>query len=117
MVYCATSPALAALETFVHLMPEQRVSGKMPKLLLLALEVSDDVVGRGDRRAELGSEPRLVGDLFLKQVVNVGMTVHCMVIAQDTNVLLNPLHPKFTESVKLSAAYDFEYDHRLIFAG
>ena len=112
MVYCATSPALAALETFVHLSPAQRVIGKMPKLRLLEIIVSDDVIFGPSMSPNLPFDQKSVGDGFLQYNLSVGMVVPSMVITQDQNVLLNPRHSDFARSVKLSAVYDFEYDSR-----
>ena len=116
MVYCATSPALAALETFVHLMPQQRVFGKMPKMWLIELDVSDQAVWQGGGLPDQHLEPRSVGDHFLERAMAVGMKVPSLIIAQDTNVLLNPVHLQFAETVKVIATYDFAYDHRLVAA-
>jgi RES domain-containing protein len=117
MVYCATSPALAALEAFVHLSPAQRVIGKMPKLRLLEFIVPDDVVRRHDMPPTMTFDQKSVGDGFLQHNLSVGILVPSMVIPQDQNVLLNPLHPDFARSVKLSADHDFQYDPRLATLG
>lgn len=60
---------------------------------------------------------RHMGDGFLEHNLTVGMIVPSVVIPQDQNVLLNPRHPDFAPSVKLSADHDFEYDPRLASLG
>ena len=89
----------------------------MPKLRLLEFMVLDDSIMQPAMPPTMRFDQRLMGDGFLQHNLSVGMIVPSMVIPQDQNVLLNPRHPDFAGSVKVSADHAFEYDPRLATLG
>ena len=115
MVYCATSPALAAMEFFVHLDP----SVAPDDLVMVQLELPSEA--RVERLAK-ESLPRAwrsqdsstaeIGSAWARAGRSVGLEVPSVVVEGDWNVLLNPLHPEFTR-VTMVAQTPWHYDARM----
>jgi RES domain-containing protein len=115
MVYTATSPALAVLEFFVNLEPNEAPSD----LLLAEALVPDGLAEVLDLRRlhrnwrtldslqcrRLGSEWALSGR-------SVALKVPSAAVAGDWNVLLNPRHADFNR-VTIVAVKPFRYDPRM----
>jgi RES domain-containing protein len=115
MMYTSTSRALAVLEFFVNLQPNEA-----PDILLMAEatvpDASVEVIKldalprnwRGldnERCRDLGSE-------WARSLRSVALKVPSVVVDGDWNVLLNPKHPNFTK-VKIGAAKPFRFDERM----
>jgi RES domain-containing protein len=115
MVYTATSPALAALEFFVHLDPNDAPDD----LLMAEASVPDELVEQLDlgllpvRWRELNSIAcRDLGSGWAASGRSVALQVPSVVVEGDWNVLLNPRHKDF-KRIKLVAPKPFRYDERM----
>lgn len=115
MVYTATSPALAALEFFVHLDPINAPGD----LLMAEAAVADNLIEQLDlgllpaRWRELNNLAcRDLGSGWAASGRSVALKVPSVVVQGDWNVLLNPRHKDFRK-IKLSAPRPFRYDERM----
>ena len=116
MVYCASSLALAALETLVHLPPAMRRNGALPQLLAVALDLPDDTIMTLDLA---GLPPnygipdfRAVGDAWIKARKSLGLRVPSRVIAPEMNVVVNPAHLDMARVI-VAGMEVFVFDDRL----
>ncbi len=115
MVYCATSPALAAMEFFVHLDPSVA-----PKdLVMVEVEVPDGMELEVVRVEDLPEgwrgmveETAAMGMAWVRSGRTVGLRVPSAVVRGDWNVLLNPEHAEFGR-VAVVASVAFWYDERM----
>jgi RES domain-containing protein len=115
MVYTATSPALAALEFFVNLEPNEA-----PDDLLMAEATVPDVNVETLKldalprnwRALNNAGCREVGSRWAASLRSVALKVPSAVVDGDWNVLLNPKHPDFAK-VEIGAAKAFRFDERM----
>jgi RES domain-containing protein len=119
MVYASTSLALAAIELFVHLEPNQAPAD----LVSIAAELP---AGEPEIRWEAAALPlnwwadtlepvRELGDSWIRDKQSLAVIVPSVPIRQEWNVLLNPLHPRIGE-VRIESPQPFVFDARM-FAG
>jgi len=115
MVYCATSPALASLEFFVNLEPNEAPDD----LLLAEASIPDTLVEQLDLRSlpanwrELNSLVcRDIGSSWVASGRSVALQVPSAVVEGDWNMLLNPKHPDFRK-IKLLTPKPFRFDERM----
>ena len=115
MVYTATSRALAALEFFVNLEPNEAPDD----LLLAEATIPDKLVEQLDVgllpagwRALNNTECRDLGSGWAASGRSVALKAPSVVVDGDWNVLLNPKHPDF-KKVQLAAPRPFRYDERM----
>ena len=115
MVYCATSPALAAMEFFVHLDP----SVAPDDLVMVEIEVPDEVGVEAVRVEDLAErwrgmveETASLGTAWVRSGRTVGLRVPSAVVRGDWNVLLNPRHAEFGRVVVVGSVA-FCYDERM----
>jgi RES domain-containing protein len=115
IVYCATSPALAALEFFVNLEPNEAPDD----LLMAEAAIPDDLVDPLDLNLlpanwrELDNLAcRDLGSAWVASGRSVALQVPSAVVDGDSNVLLNPRHPDFGR-IQLAAPRPFRYDERM----
>ena len=116
MAYCASSMALAALETLVHLPPSMRGTGALPHLLVIGLDVPDDTILTLDL-ADLPPnhgipELRVAGDAWIKSRQCLGLRVPSRVIAPKMDVVLNTAHPDLARVI-VAETEVFVFDDRL----
>ncbi len=116
MVYSSASLSLAALETLVHAdrrrFERDYVTFKLhlPEELVLELRESDLPE---DWRARAVSEgARRIGDAWAEARASVALSVPSVIVPNERNYLLNPLHPRFSELV-IDPAEAFRLDARL----
>jgi RES domain-containing protein len=116
MVYLSSSPALAVLEVLVHLSPTI-----FPGDFCLAeFEAPDNDVLTIDKNTlphnwQDPSPPdklKQLGNDFLKRKEHLFMKVPSVIVPDDFNYLLNPLHLKAAK-VKLIRQQPFSFDERL----
>lgn len=113
VVYLSSSLALAALEVLVNLPPEQRRPGELPKLVVVALDLTPDLIA--DPAFSSGQDvatTRALGDAWLRSTSSLGLFVPSRVIPLERNVLLNPRHPAMAQ-VRIAVAEPFVFDDRL----
>jgi RES domain-containing protein len=115
MVYCATARALAVLEFFVNLEPNQAPDD----LLLAEATVPDDLVEKLDLSLlpsnwrELDNLAcRDLGSNWVKSASSAALLVPSVVVDGDKNVLLNPTHPDFAK-ITLAEPIPFRFDPRM----
>jgi RES domain-containing protein len=119
MVYGSTSLALAAIELFVHLEPNQAPED----LVSIAAELPE---GEPALRWDLAALPeqwwgdelgpmRGLGDDWVRDRRSLAVMVPSVPIRPEWNVLVNPLHPRIGE-VRIGAAKPFVFDARMFAA-
>jgi RES domain-containing protein len=115
MVYTSTSRALAALEFFVNLEPNEApddlaiAEASVPDEFIESLEL--DLLPpnwRGLNHATC----RDLGSGWAASNQSLALQVPSAVVDGDWNVLLNPKHPEFTR-VRIAASKPFRYDERM----
>lgn len=116
VVYTSSSLALAALETLVHLDPAM----PLPRFLAFSALISSSDIATftfPSTYALNGSLPdltetRQLGDNWLDEGRHLAFSVPSMIVPQEFNVLINPLHPGFAQLV-IAPPVAFTVDARL----
>jgi RES domain-containing protein len=115
MVYTSTSRALAALEFFVNLQPDEAPDNLLmaeATVLDASVETLDAKLLPRNWRALDNERCRDLGSEWARSLRSVALKVPSAVVDEDWNVLLNPKHPQFGK-VKIGAAKPFRYDERM----
>ena len=121
LVYCASNISLAVLETFIHL----RASGLPLNRYLVALSIPEPVWARAtDLRTPpvgwdaipTGKVSLDLGDAWLEACRSALMIVPSVIVGEEWNVLLNPLHPD-ARQIGASKVRKWTYDPRLALFG
>jgi len=115
MVYTATSRALAALEFFVNLEPNEA-----PEDLLIAeaslphecIEALDLKLLPRNWKALNNLRCRDLGSAWAASLRSVALKVPSAVVDGDWNLLLNPKHPDFAKA-EIGPVKPFRFDERL----
>jgi len=116
VVYTSGSLALAALETLVHLDPAM----PLPRFLAFPSQLfSTDIIPAGLPAAySLSGVPpdltqtRRLGDQWLEEGQHLALSVPSAIVPQESNLLLNPLHPRFAK-LMIGSPVTFAVDARL----
>jgi RES domain-containing protein len=120
MVYTSTSLSLAAIELFVHLEPALAPND----LVYLSAILPEGEPGRTLDSADLPSDwwadgatpgamtTREIGDAWIGARSSLAMMVPSVPIRAESNVLVNPLHPRMNE-VQIGAPQPFVFDARM----
>ncbi len=117
-IYTSTTLALAVLETLVHFDADLYPSNHVR----LEIEVPDSLPVATRSVAELPSgwrDPespdilRTIGDRWLDDRRQVALVVPSVVLPEETNCILNPLHPDFGQ-IRVIDMAPFSFDPRLI---
>ena len=118
VAYTSTHPSLALIELLVHLRPE-----RMPKrLLLCAASLPDDIPMRYLRIGELPSnwaeipgppELRAIGAAWIEKRESLLLSVPSAVVPEESNILINPLHPQ-AKTMEILEPKPFRFDSRLL---
>lgn len=117
MVYCGGTRALAALEMLVHLTTPQ---SRTKPYKLLELKIPANLIDHYPatalplnwRRTPASKPTMEIGDDWLLHGKNPAISIPSILIPEERNLLLNPLHPEF-RNLKVLAAVDFSFDSRL----
>lgn len=116
-VYCAGSIALAMLEMLVHL----NASELLAAYRLFEIEVADAELLRLDS-AELTDiwrtdpappETQRIGDAWLDAGASVGLLVPSVIVPDESNLVLNPVHPDFAAISRAAIERELWFDRRL----
>src|SRR5271155_2132666 len=116
MVYASTSLALAAIEMFVHLEPNQAPGD----LVSIVAELPQgEPALKWDRTAlpakwwsdELAPMKEL-GDVWIRNKQSLAVLAPSVPIRLEWNVLLNPTHPRIG-GVRIDAPQPFAFDSRM----
>jgi len=116
-VYLASSEALAVLEVRVHLGtiipvdPYVLLTVQIPLRLIETLRRDD--WPRGWDAVPFGPSGQRVGDLWLAQRRGPALRVPSVHSGSDSNVLLNPAHPKASRA-QVTARRRYTFGSRLI---
>jgi len=117
MVYLGGSRALTALELLVHLTTP--TSRSKPFFLMkvkipnnLTLDYPAGILPEDWRNHPPGEHTMEIGDDWLKACGQLALRVPSIIIPEETNILLNPLHPKFSK-IEVSTTQNFNFDPRL----
>lgn len=118
MVYLSESLALAAMEFFVHLDPY----GPSPKgLSAVLIEIPEAIsveklglkkLPRDWSRIDPPASTQDLGTAWLHSVRSCGLLVPSVLIPQESNLLINPLHPDFSQ-VTVVQTDSFDLDPRM----
>jgi RES domain-containing protein len=117
IVYAADSEALAALEILVHLssvgqFPEYIcVKASIPESFVIDIRDFDRLPADWNRRDP--GETRAIGTRWLLESSSVVLKVPSIVVPRESNYMLNPIHPRFSE-IEMSQPLAFEFDVRLL---
>jgi RES domain-containing protein len=116
MVYSSSSLALAAIELFVLLEPNQQPDDLVSIAALLpegepALRLEPDKLPSGWWTDDV--EPlRNVGDQWIRDTASLAIEVPSAALRIEWNVLVNPLHPKIAD-LKIETPQPFHFDARM----
>jgi RES domain-containing protein len=116
MVYASSSLALAAIELFVHLEPNQQPDDLVSIAALLPQ-------GEPAQRLEPNQLPpawwtddlaplRALGDNWIREQRSLAIEVPSAALRMEWNVLVNPLHPAIAE-IKVEPPQPFHFDARM----
>jgi len=119
VVYCASSVALACLETVVHL----NAAGLPLNRFLVRIEVPDELwqARRTMTPADLpvgwsaipeGKVSLDIGDAWLHDAPTALLAVPSVIVPEESNLLINPLHPQAAE-IHAAKVRPWFYDQRL----
>jgi len=116
MVYASSSLALAAIELFVHLEPNQQpddlvaIAATLPKGEP-ALRMGPDQLPRNWWKDDF--EPlREIGDKWIQEKSSLALSVPSAALRAEWNVLVNPLHPAMAK-IKVEEPLPFRFDARM----
>jgi len=117
VVYAADSEALAALEILVHLTSMEQfpeyvcVKASIEESLVLDVRDFDRLPAGWNKRDAVGT--RAIGTHWLLEGRSAVLKVPSVVIPRESNYMLNPAHPRFSE-IEISRPLTFEFDVRLL---
>ena len=121
-VYASYHLATAVLETLVHIGRRKQPADRF----VVAIDVEDSVVGQSNRFSEIKPidlpagwnehPPGPVSQSFGVERFRsgfIGFAVPSAILAEELNIVLNPLHPDFGKAVKTRIIRPFAFDPRL----
>jgi RES domain-containing protein len=117
VVYTSESAALAALEMLVHL----GRGAILGAYVLIACMFDEELVSRLDpkrlaknwRSYPAPRELQVIGNEWVKSGSSAVLQVPSVVVASDSNYLLNPRHSDF-KGIRILNPQTFEFDSRLL---
>jgi RES domain-containing protein len=121
VLYCASNISLAVLETFVHL----KAGGLPLNRYLVELMIPDPVWKRaialtppavGWDAIPTGKSSLDEGDRWLKANLSAVLIVPSVIVNEEANVLINPLHPD-ARQITARKVRKWGYDPRLMRSG
>jgi RES domain-containing protein len=115
VAYASQSLALATLEYLVHISREQAPSD----LVVVRAELPDNAIETLDlrilperwQRDPPPLELRQIGDAWIRTRKNLALRVPSAIVPTEWNVLVNPVHPRFSE-LSIAAPEPFTLDPR-----
>jgi RES domain-containing protein len=114
-VYCSSTLALAALETFVHVGEEGRTLAFASFEVNIPASVRFDRMAkppRGWREEPPGPASMRVGSHWLREHRSVALALPSVLVPQEFNVILNPAHSDFSR-LEISRPRRFAFDPRM----
>jgi RES domain-containing protein len=119
VVYTCEHLSLSVLETYVHVPPEQRDA--LPPFEAVRIRVPDDAGIARVPAAELKrmlaapdpeSACRALGDRWLAAGTDLVLAAPSVVVPEEMNFMLNPVHPRM-DDVVITSKRHFRFDSRL----
>lgn len=116
MVYASTSLALAAIELFVHLEPNQQpddlisISAMLPEGEPLKRVEPEQLPPRW--RSDDFEPLRKIGDRWIREKSSLAIAVPSAALRTEWNVLVNPIHQAIAE-IKVDTPQPFHFDARM----
>lgn len=106
LAYTAASESLTMLEMLVHVNLSDVPDGRR----LLTYDVPDDAIHalaksqwpKGWNEYPYSDEVRQIGDAFITAGKHLALRVPSAIVRTETNVLINPRHPRFAEIILVS---------------
>ena len=116
VVYTSEHQSLAALETLVHLQPRGSL-----RFAVIAVEFAEDLIEQFPATAlpshwrvqPPGAATMEIGNAWVRTARTPVLAVPSVVVPQERNFLLNPLHPEFGR-IKVQEPIEFSFDPRLV---
>lgn len=119
LVYCSTHLSLASLETIAHLHRDDFPLTE-ETLFVTPAELSDDALRETlDQNIlptnwrESCEELQLIGDEWLESNRSLVLVVPSVIVPQESNYLINPIHTDFSSSITKLEPFPFILDHRI----
>lgn len=118
VVYVSESPALALLETMVHVEESDLLAFEYVAIPIRAEETHSEHLNSKDLPADWNAWPwpattQQIGTQWVKQQRSVLLRVPSAVVPRQSNYLLNPTHPEFSQ-LDIGPAEPFPIDPRLV---
>jgi RES domain-containing protein len=115
MLYCASTVSLCELEVLAHssVLPRNTVSisADIPVDLLLTALLPDKLPPDWNSAVH-SSSAKDIGTRWAKSNVSVAIMVPSVIVPDESDYLVNPLHPDFAR-IKFSSPKPFVFDSRL----
>jgi len=115
VVYCSSSLSLAALEIFVHVGEEGRTISFVFFEAVIPSGMRMESLSRlpkGWREEPPGEASMEVGSRWFREMRSAALAVPSAAVPQESNILLNPLHPDFAR-IAISKPKPFSFDPRI----
>jgi RES domain-containing protein len=115
MLYTAQHISLSVLEILVHIkissfeVPYSLITFQLPEIKYKEI-LSDKLKKNWDTDMEYTQQ---IGNDFLQNNAFLYMMIPSIVIPQEKNILINPLHPD-AKKIKIIKTEDFKFDKRLL---
>lgn len=116
VVYAASSRSLAILELLVHIKSERPLAHY--SLIPLTfdsrhlLKLDDKKLPKGWDNEPANSASKILGDAWLKSCNSLALEVPSVVVPEERNYLINPVHPDF-HSLNIGKITPYTFDSRL----
>ena len=119
-LYTSEHLSLSVLEVYVHLPPEMR--DVLPVLTAVQISIPD-MAGSARVTPErltgllVSADPlaacQAIGEAWISRGRDLALQVPSVLVPEETNVILNPAHPRMRE-VKIVSTRAFHFDPRLV---
>jgi len=116
MLYTSESSSLSILEVLAYVsnktfVVKEIVTIKIPDNSLR--EVHIDSLDEGWDKVPASEYTKKVGDAWVKSMESLALIVPSVINPRERNILINPLHPRFSE-VEIISKEIFSFDRRLL---
>lgn len=119
VVYCSSSLALASLECWVHMPPDQRENPSDMSAVLLDVpggapfhEIRREDLPEDLDHPEAQALCRAMGDAWLREGKALALIAPSFVVPHENNVMLNADHPMMGE-IRIVSVEAFRFDPRM----
>ena len=116
MLYTAESSSLSILEVLVYVSNKIFASKSILTLeipLVSFREIPIDILSDGWNKFPASNYTKKIGDDWIKSMESLVLIVPSVVNPRERNILINPLHPLFSD-VKIISEEVFSFDRRLL---